>query len=95
MDEFITMRGPGAPPIQVIFTDQDPAIAASLRTKMPDALHLWCIWHLLGKNLATNMKGYFSSEYALPPLPLLYPCSGPCMLCANRENGWSVHRGRV
>lgn len=65
MDNFNHMRGADAPPIRTAFTDQDPAIAAALKQNLPDVLHLLCVWHILGKNLATNMKGYFSSKCQL------------------------------
>lgn len=59
------MRGPDAPPIKVVFTDQDPAMAAAIKDRWGDMHHLLCVWHILGKNLATNMKGYFSSKYCI------------------------------
>jgi hypothetical protein len=62
MDQFKDMRGPDAPPIEVGFSDQDPAIAKAFAKAFPDMHHLLCVWHLLGKNLVTNMKGHFTSK---------------------------------
>ena len=62
MDAFKEMRGPDAELVEVGFSDGDPAIAASFRVCLPDMAHLLCVWHLLGKNLVTNMKAYFSSK---------------------------------
>lgn len=62
LQQFDNLRGPGAPPISVVFTDQDPAMAAAIRSHWRDITHLLCIWHIMGKNLVSNMKGFFSSE---------------------------------
>jgi hypothetical protein len=61
-EQFKAMRGPDAPPIDVGFSDQDPAIAKAFAEALPDMQHLLCTWHLLGKNLVTHMKGHFSSR---------------------------------
>ena len=77
--EFNHMRGEEAEPIPVMFTDQDPAMASAIRATMPSIIHLLCTWHILGKNLVSNLKAHFSGKYrkvGSHPTAVIKPRSG-------------------
>ena len=40
----------------LVITDSDPAVVAVLGAVFPDALHMWCLWHML-RNIFKNCKG--------------------------------------
>jgi len=42
----------------VIMTDGDAAIAAAVRIEWQSTTHLLCIWHIIAKNVKSNMKPY-------------------------------------
>ena len=47
----------------VLFTDADPAMVATIHESLPTTKHNYCIWHIR-KNLDKNLKGKLHGEYS-------------------------------
>ena len=52
----------GIPP-QLVLTDADPGVTASIAETFPAARHLWCLWHI-HQNLRKNLGRILDSQYS-------------------------------
>jgi hypothetical protein len=46
----------------MMFTDADPGSSAAIVEKFPEALHVWCLWHIL-QNLQKHLLSKMGSDY--------------------------------
>ena len=55
----------------LVITDSDPALATVVVVVFPDAVHMWCLWHML-QNIFKNCRGSIGAK--IPQLLVDFMC---------------------